>query len=559
MSDLSLGPGEAADYQRLLRQFNLAKDQRRLLDRQLREATDRNQKLVEALRRTKSEIEHLRLSLSQQVVPPLSSALVLGVHASAMTYQDLAEGATPAEREDYLDVWLSGRLVRVIPSPLLPVSELAVGMTVLLDDQSRAVVSLGFEAYGDLVTVREVLDSGQLVLETGNQSRVLARVSAALEGVRLKAGDQVTYDSRVQLVTSRVQLSEVEDLLLEEVPDISYEDIGGLSSQIGLIRDALELPFLHPDVYRRYRLTPPKGILLFGPPGNGKTLIAKALARSLADRVAEGSSGVARTGYFLNIKGPELLDKYVGETERQVRDIFAAARAKAQAGHPVVVFFDEMEALFRRRGSGRSSDVETTIVPQLLTEIDGVEALDNVILIGATNREDMIDPAVLRPGRLDLKIRVGRPDEVGAAEIFALYLTDDLPLAPGLLAAHASRQEAVAWLVEQVVADLFSEAESNRYLKLEFEDGSLGWLHRGQFLSGAVIRNIVDQAKKLAIKDLLAGRPEGLSLEHLLEAARSEFEDQLELPQLAEVLDVLASAGRRQPLLAVHPAKGQGA
>ncbi|HJD51402.1 MAG TPA: proteasome ATPase, partial [Candidatus Rothia avistercoris] len=429
------------------------------------------------------------------------------------------------------------------------------GMTVLLNEQTQAVVSLGFEGYGDVVTVRELLDHDHLVVDLPNQSKAVARISGALDPDELRVGDTVTYDSRIQMVTSLVPHTDAQELVLEEVPDVTYDNIGGLGDQIDLIRDAVELPFLHPDIYRQYRLTPPKGILLYGPPGNGKTLIAKAVANSLAARAAERSENGKKTGYFLNIKGPELLDKYVGETERQIRDIFSAARDKARAGHPVVVFFDEMESLFRTRGSGRSSDVETTIVPQLLAEIDGVESLDNVIVIGATNREDMIDPAVLRPGRLDVKIRINRPNRAGAAEIFGLYLTDDLPISQAEVARAGSQQQAVASMIETVIENLFSAEPANRYISVDLENGVSRWLFRGDFLSGAVIRNIVDQAKKLAIKSYLSTGAEGISTEHLLEAVRAEFEDQVEVPQASEIEDVLSTLNIRLRVLNAAPAR----
>lgn len=545
----------SVDYERILRQLNIANDNRRNLDRQLRAAGERNQKLVTALTKTKNEIEHLRMALAQEVAPPLNSALVLGVHGATMTYQDLAEGKTPAEIEEHLDVLLGGRLVRITCSPLLPIAQVKPGMTVLINEQTQAVVSLGFEGYGDVVTVREVLDHDHLVVDLPNQSKAVARISGALDPDELRVGDTVTYDSRIQMVTSLVPHTDAQELVLEEVPDVTYDNIGGLGDQIDLIRDAVELPFLHPDIYRQYRLTPPKGILLYGPPGNGKTLIAKAVANSLAARAAERSENGKKTGYFLNIKGPELLDKYVGETERQIRDIFSAARDKARAGHPVVVFFDEMESLFRTRGSGRSSDVETTIVPQLLAEIDGVESLDNVIVIGATNREDMIDPAVLRPGRLDVKIRINRPNRAGAAEIFGLYLTEDLPISQAEVARAGSQQKAVANMIETVIENLFSAEPANRYISVDLENGVSRWLFRGDFLSGAVIRNIVDQAKKLAIKSYLSTGAEGISTEHLLEAVRAEFEDQVEVPQASEIEDVLSTLNIRLRVLNAAPAR----
>lgn len=543
------------DYDRMLRQLNIANDNRRNMDRQLRVAGERNQKLVNALTKTKNEMEHLRLALSQDVAPPLNSALVISVQDGAITYQDLAEGKTPAEVEEHLDVLLGGRLVRITASPLLSLSKVKPGMTVLLNENTQAVLSLGFEGYGDVVTIREVLDTEHVVVDMPNQLKAVARISGALDADTLTTGDSVTYDSRLQMVISLVPSTDAQELVLEEVPDITYSNIGGLSSQIALMRDAVELPFLHPEVYREHELTPPKGILLYGPPGNGKTLIAKAVANSLATRAAELSGKSKKTGYFLNIKGPELLDKYVGETERQIRDIFSAAREKAQAGNPVVVFFDEMESLFRTRGTGRSSDVETTIVPQLLAEIDGVESLDNVIVIGATNREDMIDPAVLRPGRLDVKIRINRPDRKGATEIFALYLTEGLPINDEEVIRAGSKQAAIETMIETVVEALFSADPKNRYIRVSLENGVSRWLTRGDFLSGAVVRNIVDHAKKQAIKSFLAGRAKGITTQHLLEAARVEFEDQVEVPQISEIEDVLSTLNVRQRVINVAPAK----
>ncbi len=544
-----------ADYERLLRQLNLANDTRRNLDRQLRIAGQKNQKLVLALEKTKVEIERLRLALSQEVSPPLNSALVMAVGLGKTSYQDLSQGRTPAETEPHLDVFLSGRRVRITCSPLLDINQVKPGMTIFLNDQNQAVFCLGYDSVGDLVTVREVLDQQRVVVDLANQSRVVARLSGALEADSLAMGDTLTYDSRSGILLDRVPRSEVQELVLEEVPDITYANIGGLASQIDQIRDAVELPFLHPEVFREYRLTPPKGILLYGPPGNGKTLIAKAVANSLATRVEALNPGGKKTGYFLNIKGPELLDKYVGETERQIRDIFSAAREKAENGNPVVVFFDEMESLFRTRGTGRSSDIETTIVPQLLAEIDGVESLDNVIVIGATNREDMIDPAVLRPGRLDIKIRINRPDQAGAREIFSLYLADELPLAAEELEAAGSPGAAINRMIDAALDHLFADQIRNKYLKISLADGSTHWLNRGDFLSGAVIRNIVDTAKKYAIKSQLTGGSRGLRTAHLLEAIRAEFEDQVETPQAAEIEDVLATLDIRQKISAVAPAK----
>lgn len=552
------GPS-TTDYERVLRQLTLANENRKNLDRQLRLAGEKNQKLVKALEITKAEIERIRVSVAQEVEPPLNSAVVLEVGRGKMTYDQLASGKTPAEVEDYLDVQLGGRLVRIPFSPLLSPEDVEHGMTVLLNEHNQAVLSLGYSTYGEVVTIREKIDDKHIIIDLPNQNKAVARISGALAGVSLSTGDTVTYDSKTGLILAQVPSTEAQELVLEEVPNITYANIGGLSSQIEQIQDAVELPFLHPEIYREHQLTPPKGILLYGPPGNGKTLIAKAVANSLAQRAAEISKDSSTTGYFLNIKGPELLDKYVGETERQIRDIFSAARQKAAEGNPVVVFFDEMESLFRTRGTGRSSDVETTIVPQLLSEIDGVESLDNVIVIGATNREDMIDPAVLRPGRLDIKIRINRPNAEGAREIFALYLTPRIPISQDAIDAAGSKELAIDAMINRAVESLFSREDYNRYLTLTLDNGQTLTLYRGDFLTGAVIRNIVDSAKKQAIKSLLTGGEKGITAQHVLEAIRAEFEDQVEVPQTAEIEDVLTQYNIRARIHTVTPARsGRG-
>lgn len=554
------GTVSAQDYNALLRRLSAAQSTRTNMDRQLRAAGQKNRKLVEGLTRARAEIERLRSSLAQQVMPPLSAATILAVGRERMTYTSLAEGKTPAETEHYLDVLAGSRTLRVPLSALLDRDELAPGMTVLLNEASEAVLCLGYERYGDVVTVREVLDDSRVLIDTASSQRVV-RLSGELEPGSLRTGDATTLDGRTGMLTSIIPTPRSQELVLEEVPDISYRQIGGLGKQLEQIRDAVELPYTHPEIFERYRLAPPKGILLYGPPGNGKTMIAKAVAHSLAARASE-SGGGDRRGYFLNIKGPELLNKFVGETERQIRDIFAAAREKAQAGHPVVVFFDEMESLFRTRGTGRSSDIETTIVPQLLAEIDGVESLKNVIVIGATNREDLIDAALMRPGRLDMKIRIGRPDARGATEIFSLYLTEELPLEPAEVSRAGSASRALEKMVSRTVTGLYARTHENEHVLARIES-STGvpsvrehMLYRGDFVSGAVIRNIVDRAKKQAIKEQLESPEQtgGMSTSHLWNAVQAEFSGQTELPPLPDIEDALAVAGVRGRIIDLAPA-----
>ena len=577
-------PVSAQEYDAVLRRLTAAEATRDNMSRQIRGAGEKNRKLVEAITSMRYQVERLRASLSQNVMPPLNSAIVLAVHeGQTMTYEQVADDKTPAEIDTYLDVQVGGRLMRIPVSPLIDLSTLTPGMTVLLNDKSEAVVALDTEPFGDVVTVREVLDGERVLVDTSSGAQQVARVAGSLDVEQLRTGDAVTLDTRTRMITSQVPASRSQELVLEEIPDVTYSQIGGLGAQIEQIRDAVELPYLHPEIFERYHLAPPKGILLYGPPGNGKTMIAKAVANSLAARAAALNPGSNTRGYFLNIKGPELLDKFVGETERQIRDIFVAAREKAEAGHPVVVFFDEMESLFRMRGSGRSSDIETTIVPQLLAEIDGVESLQNVIVIGATNREDLIDAAVMRPGRLDLKIRINRPDAAGAAEIFSLYLTEDLPLDAAEVAAAGSVRAALTSMIAAATGQLYARTPSTAYAVATVDSSmivgssnaatghlSTHTLYRGDFASGAVIRNIVDRAKKAAIKEQLqaltaagaSGAAEvngaagvGIGTRHLLEAVRAEFEDQVDLPPLPDIEDALAVAGVRGRLVSVEPAR----
>ena len=525
------------------RQLNVLRDKLRHIDRQLASATQNNGKLVSALESARTEIVRLKAALEKEGAAPFSFATVMQVNPKRPSEPGTTTEATV---QDTADILQSGRKLRVTVSPLISVRQLAPGQEVLLNESLTIVAALGFERAGEIVTVKELMGTDRaLVVGRTDDERVI-KLSGPLQAERIRVGDALAVDTRSGYGLEKVPRSEVENLVLEEVPDIAYGDIGGLGPQIEQIRDAVELPFLHPDLYREHGLKPPKGILLYGPPGCGKTLIAKAVANSLAARAAERAGLEQIRSYFLNIKGPELLDKYVGETERHIRLIFARAREKASDGSPVVVFFDEMDSLFRTRGTGVSSDVETTIVPQLLSEIDGVEKLENVIVIGASNREDMIDPAILRPGRLDVKIKIQRPDAEGAAEIFAKYITADLPLHAEDLAENGNDPQAtISEMIRRTVEQMYSTDKSNEYLEVTYANGDTEMLYFKDFNSGAVIQNVVDRAKKYAIKDLLLDGSKGLRIEHLMRAVVDEFREHEDMPNTTNPDDWARISGKK--------------
>jgi len=491
---------------------------------------DHNARLVSTLRDAREQIVQLKAEVDRLSEPPNGFGTLLAVH-----------------EDGTVDVMANGRKLRVAVSPEVSLAELRAGQEVMLNEAMNVVAERGFEEVGELVTLKEVLADGTRALVVGHtdEERVV-RLAAPLRNLRLRAGDSLMLDTRAGIVSERIPKSEVEELVLEEVPDIDYEDIGGLGEQIELIRDAVELPFLHADLFAEHELMPPKGILLYGPPGCGKTLIAKAVANSLAKKVAERTGMGEGRSFFLNIKGPELLNKYVGETERHIRLVFQRAREKASEGFPVIVFFDEMDSLFRTRGSGVSSDVENTIVPQLLSEIDGVERLENVIVIGASNREDMIDPAILRPGRLDVKIKIQRPDAEAAREIFSKYLVPTLPLHVDDLRENADdRQETCRAMIQRAVELMYSEAEENRFLEVTYANGDREILYFKDFNSGAMIENVVARAKKSAIKDFLATGEKGIRVQHLLAACIDEFRENEDLPNTTNPDDWARISGKK--------------
>ncbi|WP_035804789.1 proteasome ATPase [Kitasatospora mediocidica] len=489
-----------------------------------------NERLASTLREARDQIVALKEEVDRLAQPPAGFGTFL------------------AQNEDgTADIFTGGRKLRVNVSPSLELDELRRGQEVLLNEALNIVDAFEFESIGDIVTLKEVLEDGERALVTGHtdEERVV-RLAEPLRDITLRPGDALLMEPRSGYVYEVVPKSEVEELVLEEVPDIDYRQIGGLHAQIEMIRDAVELPYLHAELFKEYELRPPKGVLLYGPPGCGKTLIAKAVANSLAKKVAEVTGRPQGKSYFLNIKGPELLNKYVGETERQIRLVFQRAREKASEGTPVIVFFDEMESLFRTRGSGVSSDVENTIVPQLLAEIDGVEGLENVIVIGASNREDMIDPAILRPGRLDVKIKIERPDAEAAKDIFSKYLKNSLPFHPDDLKEHdGSLDSTVAAMIQAVVERMYTETEENRFLEVTYANGDKEVLYFKDFNSGAMIQNIVDRAKKMAIKDFLDHGQRGLRVSHLLAACVDEFKENEDLPNTTNPDDWARISGKK--------------
>jgi len=522
------------------RQVRLLEERLRETESSLTSVSSQNERLASTLREARDQIVALKEEVDRLAQPPSGFGIFLG-----------------AREESTADVFTGGRKMRVNVSPNVDLEALKPGQEVVLNEALNIVIAQGYETIGEIVMLKELLADGEraLVISHADEERVV-RLAAPLMDSVLRSGDSLLLEPRSGYVYERIPKAEVEELILEEVPDISYTDIGGLGTQIEQIRDAIELPYLHADLYREHQLRPPKGVLLYGPPGCGKTLIAKAVANSLAKQVQakaaaespDGSDDKKQEGksFFLNIKGPELLNKYVGETERHIRLVFQRAREKASEGMPVIVFFDEMDSIFRTRGSGVSSDVENTIVPQLLSEIDGVEGLENVIVIGASNREDMIDPAILRPGRLDVKIKIERPDAEAARDIFSKYVITDLPLHPDDMAEHGgSKQSTVDEMIQRAVERMYSESEENRFLEVTYANGDKEVLYFKDFNSGAMIENIVARAKQMAIKQFLETGQKGIRVAHLLAACVDEFSENEDLPNTTNPDDWARISGKK--------------
>jgi proteasome-associated ATPase len=497
---------------------------------QLAQAVSQNEKLSATLREAREHIAALREEVEKLTMPPSAYGTYLG-----------------SNDDGTVDIFTAGRKMRVALHPELETTELRRGQEVVLNESLNVVLARSAEIAGEVVTLKEVLEDGTraLVIGRADEERVCELADELQRNEKLRAGDHLLMEGRSGLLLEKLPRPEVEELILEEVPDVSYDDVGGLDDQIEMIKDAVELPYLYADLFHDHELQPPKGILLYGPPGCGKTLIAKAVANSLARRVSEKTGNARTRSYFLNIKGPELLNKYVGETERQIRLIFQRAREKSEEGVPVIVFFDEMDSLFRTRGTGISSDIESTIVPQLLAEIDGVESLKNVIVIGASNREDLIDPAILRPGRLDVKIKIERPDEASAKSIFHRYLTPNLPLAESEVKVAGDGDSAVSAMIDKAVSDMYSVGDENKFLEVTYQNGDKEVLFFKDFSSGAMIENIVRRAKKLSIKRTIAGGERGICTDDLLDSIKQEFREHEDLPNTTNPDDWAKISGKK--------------
>ncbi|HZR46581.1 MAG TPA: proteasome ATPase [Candidatus Manganitrophaceae bacterium] len=510
---------------------------------QLDQAFKQNEKLTASLVEAKNQIEALKMEVEKLTTPPASYAVFSG-----------------ANEDGTVNVYVAGRKMKVNVHPDISIKDLKRGQQVILNEALNAVEACNFDPQGEVVRVKDILEGDRAIVTLRAEEERVVEFAEPLLNERISVGDHLLFDVRSGYVLEKLPKSEVEEVVLEEIPDVTYDNIGGLNEQIELVRDAVELPFLHPELFAEHKLLPPKGVLLYGPPGCGKTLIAKAVAASLSKKLGTRSGKEIRS-FFLHVKGPELLNKYVGESERQIREVFKKAKERAEAGHPVIVFFDEMDALFRTRGTGISSDMEATIVPQFLAEIDGVERLKNVIVIGASNRQDLLDPAILRAGRLDIKIKIERPDKKAAVDIFHKYLTADLPYHPEELeTVGGDRMKVVDRLVREAVEEMYNTREENKFLEVTYANGEKETFYFKDFSSGAMIEGIVSRAKKYAIKRALDNGVKGLKLQDFIYAIKDEFKENEDLPNTTNPDDWAKIAGRKsEKIIHVRTMAGKAA
>ncbi len=491
-------------------------------------AYKQNEKLASALKEAKEQIQALKKEIEKLTTPPSTYGI----------FSSLNEDGT-------LNVYVSGRKMKVNARPGIDTKSLKKGQEVILNEALNVIEVKDFESQGEVVRLKDRISHDRAIISLHGDEERVAEIAEPLQDTKLSVGDVLLLDNKSGLVLEKLPKAEVEEVILEEIPDVTYTDIGGLDKQIETLIDAIELPFVYPELFKEYKLRPPKGVLLYGPPGCGKTLIAKAVANSIAKRL-ESRKGKDVRSYFLHVKGPELLNKYVGESERQIREVFNKAKERAEEGVPVIVFFDEMDALFRTRGTGISSDIESTIVPQFLAEIDGVESLKNVIVIGASNRQDLIDPAILRPGRLDIKIRIDRPDREAAKDIFSKYLTPDLPFHKSEIEKDGGdRKKVVERLINMTVEQMYSLDDENKFLEVTYANGEKEILYFKDFVSGAMIEGIVSRSKKYAIKRTITTGEEGIRGEDLLRAIKDEFKENEDLPNTTNPDDWAKIAGRK--------------
>jgi proteasome-associated ATPase len=510
-----------ADFETLRRRYEQSRTQHHDAERQ-------NEKLVAMLQEAKQQIELLKEEVDKLCTPPNTYGIFVR-----------------ANKDGTSEILMDGRPMRVNVHPNLDPFQLEEGQYVVLNEAFNIIEGGDYTRRGEVCHVVDMMSDSRLIVTGHTDDERVVTLSEPLRAESIKVGDPLLVDMRTQYAFEKLPRSSVEEVVLEEVPNVTYDDIGGLGSQIEILRDSVELPYMHPEVFLEHKLRPPKGILLYGPPGCGKTLIAKAVANSLAKKIEE-RTGKVTTAYFLNVKGPELLNKYVGETESKLREVFKKARDKASQDVPVVVFFDEMDSLFRMRGSGISSDMEATVVAQFLSEIDGVESLENVIVIGASNRQDLIDPAVLRPGRLDLKVKVSRPDRDSAREIVKKYLTPDLPLHEEVVARHGGdRNEACLRMIDEVIETMYSTGDENKFLEVTYAKGEREIFYFKDFSSGAMLENIVARAKRKAVKRFLEGGEHGIRASDMIESVREEFKENEDLPNTTNPDDWARISGRK--------------
>jgi proteasome-associated ATPase len=520
--------GLLRNLEKTINQYEVLKRKYYQTSEQMNSGRKQNEKLAAALQEAKNQIVALKEEIDKLCAPPNSYG----------TFRRPNEDGT-------IDISVDGRTLKVNVHPKINIKDLHEGQLVILNEAYNVIEVSGYEVKGEVVHIKDFIDDDRAIVIGRADEEMVIQLSDPLKREGMKIGDNVLLDQRSGYAVERIPKSDVEEVVLEEVPNVTYDDIGGLGEQIEALRDAIELPYLYPDEFKEHRLSPPKGILLYGPPGCGKTLIAKAVANSLAGQI-EKRIGKKTTAYFLNVKGPELLNKYVGETEHKIREVFKKAKEKAKEDQPVIVFFDEMDSIFRMRGSGISSDVEITVVAQFLSEIDGLEALRNVIVIGASNRQDLIDPAVLRPGRLDLKIKIDRPDKDAARDVFSKYLTSILPIHPAELEpVSGDKEKAVRVLIERIVEEMYAPTERNKFLEVTYAKGDKETFYFKDFASGAMIENIIARAKKIALKRFIAGGEKGLSFVDLQEAVEGEYKENEDLPNTTNPDDWARISGRK--------------